>query len=165
MDGTLGVIFILWALLGLEGDKPFERVPADPAWVFAPGHTMVDEEDNGFEFRISRLRDHRFGPLQPMFDLSVSEDGGVYVGSGFHQEMDLFGPVYFAGSGVTGLWFEGDDQDLGGLLQFRTTFELGVEFRNDSRLGIAWDHRSNAGINGPFNPGMENVSIRYLMRF
>ena len=164
MDGTLGVIFIVWALMGLDLDAPFERSAAPRSVVVAPGETFVDEVSQGYELRVNFLRDHRFGPLQPMFDFSVSEKGGIYAGSGFHQDMVLFGPVYFAGSGVTGLWLRGDDADLGSMIEFRTTFELGVQITQTSRLGLAWDHRSNLGI-GDINPGMETVSIRYGITF
>ena len=164
MDGTLGVIFIVWALMGLDPDAPFARYPADRSLAIAPGETFVDEVSRGYELRANLLADHRFGTLQPMIDVSVSENGGIYAGSGFHQEMDLVGPVYFAGSGVTGLWFRGGDADLGSMIEFRTTFELGFRITAASRLGIAWDHRSNLGL-GDINPGMETVSLRYGMRF
>ena len=162
-DGTLAVIFALWALLRLDWDQPFARAPASPGATFAIGQTYFNRTDNGFEIRAHYLRDHRFGPLQPMFDVSVSEKGGIYVGTGFYQRAMLADPVYVAGSGVTGLWFEGDDRDLGGLLEFRTTLEIGVEVGGGD-LGLAWDHRSNLNI-GRINPGLEVLSLRYTARF
>ena len=172
-NGTLAALFWLWALLGSDGS--FEREAADTAWMLGIGETILDREANGAELRVVYMRDHRFGPLQPTFDVSVTERGGAYLGSGFRQEAELWDGIWLTGHGVAGLWLDdlfGDDEDLGGVIEFRTGFALEAElgpgrfgvFPEGSRIAIGWDHRSNAGF-GRINPGMEVLSLRYIASF
>ena len=163
-DGTLAVIFWLWALLGSGLDITKEA--ETPKATYALGETFVDREANGKELRFIYHRDHRFGPLQPTFDVSITERGGAYLGAGFRQEAHIAGPFYISGQAVTGLWLDdliGNDRDLGGLIEFRTGFALEAEM-GDGRMAIGWDHRSNIDL-GRINPGMEVLSIRYTTRF
>ena len=163
-DGTLAVLFWLWALVGSGGE--FAKGPEAKALTFAFGETITDREANGKELRVIWHRDHRFGPLQPTFDISLTERGGAYIGAGFRQEAHLTGPFYLSGQAVTGLWLDdllGNDEDLGGLLEFRTGFALEAEI-GAGRVALGWDHRSNAGF-GRINPGMEVLSVRYTMSY
>ena len=163
-DGTLAVIFWLWALASSKFDITKEA--ETPGLTFAYGETFVDREKNGSELRFIWHRDHRFGPLQPTIDVSFTHRGGAYIGAGFRQEAHLGGPFYLSGQAVTGLWLDdllGNDEDLGGLIEFRTGFALEADL-GDGRVAVGWDHRSNADL-GRINPGLEVLSVRYTMRY
>ena len=167
-DGTLAVIFWLWALVGSGLDITKEAEA--PKATFAIGETFVDRQRNGKELRFIYHRDHRFGPLQPTFDVSITENGGAYLGAGFRQEAHIAGPFYVSGQAVTGLWLDdliGNDRDLGGVIEFRTGFALEADlgtFIGSGRIALGWDHRSNIDL-GRINPGMEVLSVRYTMNF
>ena len=49
--------------------------------------------------------------------------------------------------------------DLGGPVEFRSGLELGYESDRGWRIGLGFDHRSNAGIESR-NPGLETVHLR-----
>jgi hypothetical protein len=61
---------------------------------------------------------------------------------------------------AVGAYTEGDGQDLGHVIEFRSGFELAYRFDDRSRLGVAVHHLSNASI-GDDNPGTETALIYY----
>jgi lipid A 3-O-deacylase len=74
----------------------------------------------------------------------------------------LGGPqsIYVQGHVMPGLYEPGGGgPDLGGTLQFRSGLEIGLATAAGLRLGLALDHRSNAGIYRD-NPGLETLQIR-----
>ena len=76
--------------------------------------------------------------------------------------MDIyFGPRWIlTPNTAVGAYLEGDGQDLGHVLEFRSGFELAYLLNDRSRLGIAVHHLSTAGI-GDENPGTETALIYY----
>jgi len=44
-------------------------------------------------------------------------------------------------------------------LKFRSGVELGYVAKNGARIGLSYDHRSNADINS-YNPGLETFQLR-----
>ena len=97
----------------------------------------------------------------PWVGLEFSDEffyGAAGVLMDFHiAESTLLTPSF----GV-GYYPENGNVDLGGDLQFRTTFELSHKFPNSGRLGIAWSHISNGGIYD-INPGTEIIKITYYI--
>ena len=50
--------------------------------------------------------------------------------------------------------------DLGNPIEFNSGVELAYRFAGQSRLGLAFDHISNAGI-AKINPGVESLLLVY----
>ncbi len=61
---------------------------------------------------------------------------------------------------AVGAYAEGDGQDLGHVIEFRSGFKLAYRFDDRSRVGVAIHHLSNASI-GDDNPGTETALIYY----
>lgn len=175
-DGTVAILFWLLALGSAGYDRAdgwFEREPAARSIVVSGGQTSILRSGIGQarqslsqELRLQYYQDHTFGPLQPVAEVSVTADGGAYVGAGFamRKDFDALGlPLFAGGEVVTGLWMQGGDVDLGGPIEFRTGLELGVRL-DDWRLSVMTDHRSNAGLYER-NPGLESVSLRLHIPF
>ncbi|WP_112324483.1 acyloxyacyl hydrolase [Oceanibium sediminis] len=175
-DGTVAILFWLIALgsAGLDRqDGWFERDPAPGSVVVSGGQTSIRRSGRGEarqtlseELRLQLYQDRTYGPLQPVAEVSVTADGGTYLGAGFamRRDFDLGGlPLFAGGEVVTGLWLQGGDVDLGGPIEFRTGLELGVRF-DEWRLSVMTDHRSNAGLYRE-NPGLESISLRLHIPF
>lgn len=61
-----------------------------------------------------------------------------------------------------GIYMHGDDQDtnLGHWLQFRSGVEIGYQFSDATKIGLAFHHLSNASL-AEENPGTETLSVHY----
>jgi hypothetical protein len=99
-----------------------------------------------------------YGPFQVIYGLSLTDDNDGWIGVG--QSWDTtFGAGYLEFHAMPGLYVQGDGVDLGGPIEFRSGVELGYEARNGMRIGLGYDHRSNAGIYDS-NMGLETVHLR-----
>lgn len=72
--------------------------------------------------------------------------------------------VFFTPSFAVAAYEDGGGKDLGGVIEFRTGVELSYRFPNAHRLGVAYQHLSNAGIYDR-NPGAENLLLTYSIPF
>jgi hypothetical protein len=61
---------------------------------------------------------------------------------------------------AAGYFHRGAGKDLGSHLEFKTGLELAYRFDDMSRIGIAFDHISNAGLTKR-NPGTESLLLTY----
>ena len=61
-----------------------------------------------------------------------------------------------------GAYYDGDGQDLGGVLEFRNGIDLAWRFDSRARLGIGFHYLSNYGIFDD-NPGIGSVTAFYAL--
>ena len=159
----MAAVFGLWVLMELNWSDPFEPGVATPGYAITLNDTVVQKAPNGFELRVSYYTDQKIGPVQLMWDGSITNKGGMYAGLAARMEQD-FGSGYFTASVGTGLWYPGNDVDLGLPIVFRSDVEFGAYVTETSRVGFTLGHRSNADLAEP-NFGMETLGIRYSTRF
>lgn len=110
--------------------------------------------------------EYHFGDLlwvvSPMVGLDVTTKGGTYLFGGFGFDVN-FGPhVVLTPNGAVGWYQHGSGTVLGSWFEFRTGAELDYKFDDQSRLGIAVHHMSNAGLT-KVNPGEQSVLLVYQM--
>ena len=105
--------------------------------------------------------------LKPFFGVEITNDSASYFITGIYFEDnlgDLFegekSKVFFTPSFGTGIYDDGSGKKLGNDLQFRTSFEVSYELKNNKRIGISFSHISNANL-GDKNPGVEILSLSY----
>ncbi len=124
-------------------------------------NTLVDigpEEDNFFY-------------LKPFVGAEVTTDSAFYVLGGIYLE-DNLGKLFtgnenewnFTPSFGLGYYDDGNGKKLGNALEFRTTFEISYQLKNQDRIGFSLGHISNANI-GNKNPGVEIISLSYQKPF
>ncbi|WP_353471498.1 acyloxyacyl hydrolase [Salipiger sp. H15] len=102
----------------------------------------------------------KYGPFGTAMGVSVSEDGEGWIGYGATYATNIGqSPFYAELHAMPGLYFDNGGFDLGGPIEFRSGIELGYETRMGWRVGLSFDHRSNANIYGE-NPGVETVQLR-----
>jgi hypothetical protein len=163
MDGTLAVL-----ILGVTlADMGVNYCPTDclgaetlqPRWAVSGGAVLFQEEIDGAELYLRRDLGLRLGPFQPSFGVSVASGGATWIGAGMQYTLEGPLDLYLQGHVMPGLYFPGDGNDLGGAVQFRSGLELGYETPTGLRLGLSFDHRSNAGLKSD-NPGLETLQLR-----
>ncbi len=98
--------------------------------------------------------------------------GGVTTGPvdfvlpylGFYRDVPLGGGLVFTPATAFGFLSGGDAARFGGTLQFRTSLELGYTLGDGSRLGLAIQHVSNAGLEQP-NKGSNTQMLTWTLPF
>lgn len=170
MDGTLAGIFLIASLtdMGLT-DCPtgcLAQSDATPRLSFQMAALEFQDEIIGSEFLIGYDFATKYGPFQPTIAASITDAGGTWIGAGAKWTTQEFiaGPVFAEAALLPGLYYDDDEVDIGGALQFRSSLGIGYEFDNGSTVLISYDHRSNADTK-PLNPGLETIAIRYAFTF
>lgn len=170
MDGTLAGIFLIASLtdMGLN-DCPsacFQPSDATARLSFQAAAVEFQEDIVGQEMLIGYDFGKKYGPFQPTIAASITEEGGAWFGAGakWTTEDLINGPFFIEASLLPGAYFDNNDVDIGGILQFRSALGIGYTFDNGSTLLVSYDHRSNGDITA-FNPGLETIAIRYAFAF
>jgi lipid A 3-O-deacylase len=143
--------------------------PADPAH-FALGAGAFDalpdsrhkDSHTAGEFR----GEYRFGDVlsifSPFVGASVTTLGGTYVYAGFGFDINI-GPSWVLNPNfAVGNYGPGSGTKLGSSIEFRSGLEIDYRMWDQSRLGLAIQHMSNAGIS-QHNPGEESVTLIYAI--
>lgn len=161
------------------------EMPAEWAAVAGAAHVLDDEEVaalGGVEARWDVFRlplGERYLPIEPALGLTANDDGGTYGYLSFRLDLAETAAALTGGEppppaahrrwrliGYTGLghYRPGDGgRELGGPLEFRSGLELSRRMGPRSRLGLSFDHLSNAGVYDP-NPGSESLVLVWTWR-
>jgi lipid A 3-O-deacylase len=135
---------------------------ADGAGMLALGLGAYDlRRDTEPQLRV----EYRFAPsflwlLKPLVGAFVAGDGTFFGYAGARIELALTDHLVLVGDAGAGYWRRGRGLDLGDAFEFKTGAECAYRFDDESRLGIAFDHISNAGI-AKLNPGVESLLLVY----
>lgn len=164
-DGTFAVIGLIFGLIDMganhcpnEGCLARNEVPGYTS--VSIGETYFQEAHQGEELYFRRDTKLAFGPFQNIYGASISNDGEFWVGAGHAWTQPYFDRrAYIQLHAMTGLYAKGDGADLGGPIEFRSGIEVGYQARNGLRMGLGFDHRSNAGLYSD-NPGLETIHFR-----
>lgn len=97
--------------------------------------------------------------LRPVVGTLATNDGSFYGYGGFRLDAE-FGHFVIMPEATVGYWTRGSGKELGGPVEFKTGAEFAYRFKDYSRLGVAFDHISNAGIYRT-NPGVESALLVY----
>ena len=141
----------------IKFDGSEKNQATDFRYEYRSGKSLFDigpEEDNFFF-------------LKPFYGVEFTNDSASYFITGIYFEDnlgDLFegekSKFFFTPSFGTGIYDDGSGKKLGNDLQFRTSFEVSYELKNNKRIGISFSHISNANL-GDKNPGVEILSLSY----
>lgn len=111
----------------------------------------------GLEYRASPIQ----YSIRPMIGINATTDGAVYAYAGLNWDAELVrNELYLIPSFAAGAYKNGSGKDLGGAIQFRSGIELAYQFPNYQRLGVAFNHISNASLYRK-NPGAETAMVTY----
>jgi lipid A 3-O-deacylase len=102
-----------------------------------------------------------FWKIKPWAGLEATTDGSIWGGGGVLADFNLADNIYLTPSLGVGLYTDGgSDTDLGSPIEFRSQLEGGYQFLNGHRVGVAFSHISNAGLDND-NPGTEILNLYY----
>ena len=110
--------------------------------------------------------EYHFGDLlwiiSPFMGLDVTTTGGTYLYGGFGFDIN-FGPNWvLTPNGAAGYYQHGNGTRLGSWMEFRSGADLTYKFADQSRLGVSFQHMSNAGLT-KFNPGEQEILLVYQL--
>lgn len=114
----------------------------------------------GVEYR----SDWKLWQFKPIVGVMGTSDAAGYVYAGIMLDIFWGRRVVTSFSFAPGAYFEGSGKDLGHVVEFRSQAEIAYRFDDRSRLGLAINHLSNAGL-GDDNPGTEQLVLTYAMPF
>ena len=138
-----------------EGDPDFLMIGAGATGVIA------DREQGGI-FHFEYRSDYEIWKIRPFVGAYATTDASLYAYFGLGLDIFLGNRVVLTPSTAVGAYEQGDGEDLGHIIEFRSGVELAYRFDDRSRLGIGLHHLSNAGL-GDRNPGIENLILTYSM--
>ena len=137
------------------GDPPFITIGLGGIGVVA------DREKTGvvhFEYR----SDWEFWKVRPFIGAFATTDASLYGYFGFKVDMFFGRRIVITPNVAVGAYEDGDGQDLGHVIEFRSGVEFAWRFDDRSRLGVAVHHLSNTSI-GTDNPGTEEIVLFYSL--
>jgi hypothetical protein len=123
---------------------------------------LDDDEDTSGQFGVEyRFRQWNYG-IRPTVGVNIDWDGGAYAYGGFNWEIPLSDSFLLIPNFMVGAYHEGGSKDLGGALEFRSGIEVAYQCQNKHRIGLAFNHISNASIYDK-NPGAEALLLTYSL--
>ena len=127
---------------------------------FQISNTYFQRDHVGHEVGLSFSGKTQYGPLRPLFSGSVTNRGGVWVGAGFENTLNLINNFSASLTFMPGIYSKGGEEDLGGWLMFRSGVGLTYEFSDVMSVSVMYDHRSSGDI-WSYNPGLETIQIKF----
>ena len=115
----------------------------------------------GQEVQYSFYESKKFGPLQRGRSISLTDQGGLWLGYGFIRKVEFNHALNFNFDFFPGVYIKNNEEDLGGWIMFRSGIELEYSINTDWKISLGYDHRSSGDI-WKYNPGMETVKISII---
>ncbi|SLN10307.1 acyloxyacyl hydrolase [Oceanibacterium hippocampi] len=156
-----GIVMLAMLIVALA---PRTAKADDPAFLaFSAGYfDILAKDDTAFEGRVEYRSDYKLWFVKPFVGLTGTSDGAVHAYGGILSDIYFGRRWVLTPSFAPGYFHDGGGKDLGSEIEFRSQIELSYRFDDRSRLGISFNHISNAGI-GDANPGTETLAITYAI--
>lgn len=110
------------------------------------------------EYRVNSLK----WPLKPFVGVMANTDGAEYIYSGVFYEIMITSFLSFVPSFAPGFYIKNKSKDLHFILEFRSQLEAIFILPNELKVGISFNHISNASL-GEANPGVESLAITFQL--
>lgn len=132
---------------------------------FSAGEYDVFDDSKAAEFVLEyRAKSWNWYTASPLFGVMATTDGAVYGFAGIGFDWFLSNNWVLNPNFAAGAYHNGSGKDLGSAIEFRSGLEINYAFEDRSRLGLAFNHISNASI-GNENPGTESLLLTYAIPF
>ena len=158
--GIYAVLFSISTILSYE--NPIENgFPKSIAKSYVKHSMSAVEFQNkivGQEVQYSFYENKKFGPLQRGRSISLTDQGGLWLGYGFVRKLELHRSLHFNFDFFPGIYVKNNEEDLGGWIMFRSGIELEYSINSGWKISLGYDHRSSGDI-WKYNPGLETIKI------
>jgi len=103
---------------------------------------------------------HGYYFVHPMIGIYATNKKSGFAYAGFNFDLHITQHLVLVPNAAIGYYHQGDGKDLGQSFNFKTGMRLDYRFPDASRIGVAFDHVSNAGMSSK-NDGENNVVIMF----
>jgi len=136
----------------------------DPDYlVFGAGAYELERPDHAAQVRAEYRFAESWYYIKPMLGVLVTNEKTVIPYAGFRLDLYLARHWVLTPNAAFAAFYRGDGRNLGSrALEFKTGLELDYRFDDHSRLGVAFDHVSNAGLTKT-NPGANSAVLYYAI--
>jgi hypothetical protein len=109
---------------------------------------------------------YKLGPVELRGGVAgeATTDAALWGGAGLVATLPVGSGFRLEGSVMAGLYEEGDGVDLGDTVEFRSQIGLTYAVADKTRLGVVFEHKSNAGLSD-HNPGVETLFVSVIRSF
>ena len=158
--GIYAVLFSISTILSYENpiENGFPKSTTKSYIKHSLSAVEFQEKIVGQEAQYSFYESKKFGPLQRGRSISLTDQGGLWLGYGFVRKVELHRVLNFNFDFFPGIYFKNNEEDLGGWIMFRSGIELEYSINTDWKISLGYDHRSSGDI-WKYNPGMETIKI------
>jgi hypothetical protein len=110
--------------------------------------------------------EYRAAPLKSMYDLiptagvAINSDDSYWLYGGIRYDYHISRNWVLTPHIAASLYEDNGGKELGSVFQLRSGLEVAYKLSENSRLGVAYYHLSNAGLD-THNPGSNSVIISY----
>jgi lipid A 3-O-deacylase len=125
---------------------------------------ILQKTNTSLEGRIEYRGLEIFPIVKPISGIMANTDGATYFYGGIVFDIQLLPFLYLSPSIAPGIYYQSNSKNLDFIIEFRSQFELALLLDNDVRVGLSFNHISNASL-GPTNPGVESIAISYYFPF
>ena len=129
--------------------------------VLGPAVAQIFDNENVLYSMVEFRHYFRNSSTGMLTSLEVANDI-CYFALGIFRDRKLISNLYSGFSISPGVISKKGEEELGYILEFRSSIELFYQGENSHRLGLSINHYSNSGL-GKTNPGTE--SIRLMLSF
>ena len=152
------------AAAGVVALAPMAAHAAEPDLLaVGAGAYNVLHQDKEAQLRLEYRFSYRFlYVIRPIIGGFATDRGTLYGYGGIRLDAEIGRHFVITPEGAVGAWRRGSTttRELGGPIEFKRGGEVAYRFDNDARLGLLFDHISNAGIYKK-NPGVESALLVY----
>ena len=158
--GIYAVLFSISTIISYENpiQRGFPESVAKSYIKYTWSSVEFQEKIVGQEIQYSFYENKKFGPLQRGSSISLTDEGGLWLGYGFIRKVNLSDSFNFNFDFFPGIYIRNNEEDLGGWLMFRSGIEFEYSINEEWKTSIGYDHRSSGDI-WKYNPGMETIKI------
>jgi lipid A 3-O-deacylase len=159
MFAALGLLALLWPNPRAQAGEP------DFLTMGVGVYDMFDDQTTA-EFRVEYVfsEENKLLWFTPFVGLTATAEGGTYGYAGIGIDIFFGKRFVITPNFAAGVYGNGDGKDLGHAIEFRSGANFAYRFDDYSRLGFAFHHISNAGLDER-NPGEETLMLTYSMPF
>ena len=153
---TFFAVLLAWGAARAESGDP-------DYLVFGAGAYELERPDHAAQIRAEYRFAQSLWYIKPMLGVLVTNEKTVIPYAGFRLDLYLARHWVLTPNAAFAAFYRGDGRNLGSrALEFKTGLELDYRFDDHSRLGVAFDHVSNAGITKT-NPGANSAVLYYAI--
>lgn len=157
MKHTIAILLVSVAFFA-----PTSNAQAQDRFSVGIGYYDILDDEDALDLRLEYRPDHEyFWNIKPWAGAEITSDTSLWAGGGLLADIDLTEKWVLTPSIGAGLYAQGSsDLDLGYPIIFRSQLEAAYKLTTGNRLGIAFGHFSNAGLDNE-NPGTEVFNVYY----